>query len=212
MNYEIVSNNKVELLGEVHSEPVFSHKVYEESFYTFTLKTERLSKISDFIVVTISEHLLKKADFNIGSLLYITGQFRSYNNYSGVGNKLILTVFVKTVKNALQKEDYKNTNYIYLDGFLCKQPVFRITPFGREITDLLVAVNRTYNKSDYIPCIAWGQNARFASSLSIGTNIRLEGRIQSRNYQKQLSEEVVVTKTAYEVSISKISVVEKSNS
>lgn len=208
MNYEIVSNNTVELLGEVESELSFSHKVYDESFHTFTLKVKRLSQLSDYINITISEHLLKTADFHLGNLIYVIGQFRSYNNYSGMGNKLILTVFAKSVENVLYEEDYENPNFICLDGYVCKEPIFRITPFGREITDLLIAVNRTYNKSDYIPCITWGQNARFASSIPISTNVKIEGRVQSRNYQKQISEEDVITKTAYEISVSKISIVE----
>lgn len=212
MNYDIVSNNKVELLGEVQSELNFSHKVYDESFYMFTLKVKRLSQLCDYINITISEHLLKAADFHLGNLIYVTGQFRSYNNYTGIGNKLILTVFAKTIQNALYEEDYENPNIIFLDGYICKEPIFRITPFGREITDLLIAVNRTYNKSDYIPCIAWGQNARFASSLPISTNVKIEGRVQSRNYQKQLNEDESVTKIAFEVSVSKISIVESTNS
>ena len=141
----------------------------------------------------------------------VKGQFRSYNNYTESGNKLILTVFARDIEINPEEVNLKNPNYIYLNGFLCKKPVYRTTPFGREITDILIAVNRAYNKSDYIPCIAWGRNARFAGSLEVGENIKIWGRIQSREYQKKISETESITKTAYEISVSKMESATKPN-
>lgn len=203
MNLENI-NNEVHLAGEVDTTPVFSHEVYGEKFLTFVLKVPRLSNISDFINVTVSERLISIKSLMVGDFIEIDGQFRSYNNYSQVGNKLVLTVFARDIKTEADEDDVKNPNYIYLNGFVCKKPVYRVTPFGREITDLLIAVNRAYNKSDYMPCIAWGRNARYSSDLEIGTNIKIWGRIQSREYQKKLSETETVTKTAFEISISKM--------
>ncbi len=201
-------NNEVKLSGIVDSELSLSHEIYGEAFYSFVLRVMRLSDICDYINVTVSERLIDNLDIQLGSFVTVSGQFRSYNNYSETGSKLILTVFARDIEYADEASDevMKNPNYIYLNGFLCKQPVYRTTPFGREITDILVAVNRAYNKSDYIPCIAWGRNARFSSNLNVGDNIKIWGRIQSREYQKRLSEEETITKTAYEISISKMEV------
>ncbi len=196
-----MENNEVEVLGTVHSAPEFSHEIYGEGFYCFTMNVMRLSDISDFICVTISERLMNGISFETGTTLHVRGQFRSYNNYGGGERKLMLTVFVKDIEPC---GDDENINYIFLNGFVCKPPAYRTTPFGREITDILLAVNRQYNKSDYIPCIAWGRNARFASNLSVGDNIKVWGRVQSREYQKKISEDETVSKTAYEVSISKL--------
>ncbi|MDY6315171.1 MAG: single-stranded DNA-binding protein [Clostridia bacterium] len=203
-----LENNEVEVLGTVMSEPVFSHEIYGEGFYCFLMNIKRLSDISDIISVTVSERLMNGIDFGIGSYLHIKGQFRSYNNYGEGDRKLMLTVFVKDI---CECEESENINYIYLNGFVCKLPSYRTTPFGREITDLLLAVNRQYNKSDYIPCIAWGRNARFASNLSVGDNIKIWGRVQSREYQKHISEEETVSRTAYEISISKLESAESEN-
>ncbi len=199
---ENLCNNEVELCGKVDSELTYSHEVYGEGFYQFFIEVPRLSDISDKINITISERLLQSVNLNIGDTVCVNGQFRSYNNYSENGNKLILTVFARDI--TLHPESGKNPNHIFLNGFLCKKPVYRTTPFGREITDILIAVNRAYNKSDYIPCIAWGRNARFSSALEVGENIKIWGRIQSREYQKRIDEENSITKTAYEISISKM--------
>lgn len=199
-----LENNEVEVLGTVSGEPVFSHEIYGEGFYCFTLNIKRLSDIYDTVSVTISERLMNGIDFCEGTHLHIKGQFRSYNNYGEGERKLMLTVFVKDIERC---EPSENINFIYLNGFICKIPSYRTTPFGREITDLLIAVNRQYNKSDYIPCIAWGRNARFASNLQVGDNIRIWGRVQSREYQKHLSENEIVNRTAYEISISKLETV-----
>ncbi len=201
-------NNEVKLSGIVDSNLTLSHEIYGEAFYSFVLRVMRLSDICDYINVTVSERLLQELNIEIGSFVTVNGQFRSYNNYSETGSKLILTVFARDIEYADETSDevMKNPNHIFLNGFLCKQPVYRTTPFGREITDILVAVNRAYNKSDYIPCIAWGRNARFSSNLNVGDNIKIWGRIQSREYQKRLSDDETVTKIAYEISISKMEV------
>ncbi len=202
------TNNEVFLTGTVDSELTYSHEVYGEGFYSFFIKIFRLSNMFDRINVTVSERLIKDLDLYEGCEISVAGQFRSYNNYSQEGNKLILTVFARDI-SAGNSDSEKNPNQIFLNGFLCKPPVYRTTPFGREITDLLLAVNRAYNKSDYIPCIAWGRNARFSSTLNVGDNIKIWGRIQSREYQKKISETESITKTAYEISVSKMEVVEK---
>lgn len=211
MTNESINNNEVELLGTVESELSFSHEVYGEGFYKFILDVPRLSDISDKISITVSERLLTDINLTIGQTIFVSGQFRSYNNYSESGNKLILTVFARDIVTNENIEEEKNPNHIFLNGFLCKKPVYRTTPFGREITDILIAVNRAYNKSDYIPAIAWGRNARFASTLEVGENVKIWGRIQSRDYQKKIDEENVITKTAYEISISKMDISTKPN-
>lgn len=205
------SNNEVELCGVVDSELSFSHEVYGEGFYQFFLNVPRLSDISDRVNITISERLLQDVNINMGETVCVSGQFRSYNNYSDSGNRLILTVFARDIDANPTDAATRNPNHIFLNGFLCKKPIYRTTPFGREITDILVAVNRAYNKSDYIPCIAWGRNARFSSTLDVGENIKIRGRIQSREYQKKIDDDNVITKTAYEISISKMEVASKPN-
>ena len=201
-------NNKVTIGGTVASEPEFSHEVYDETFYTFMLNTPRLSEAHDIIKITISEKFLKAQPLRIGEYVTINGQFRSYNNFTNIGNRLILTVFVKSIEKLTNNTDCdKNINSIYLNGYICKKPVYRTTPFGREIADILLAVNRSYNKSDYIPCIAWGRNAKFAEYCDVGDNIIIRGRIQSREYQKRLSDTEVESKTAYEVSVSRLDTV-----
>lgn len=206
-----INNNEVQLVGTVESELSYSHEVYGEGFYRFLLDVPRLSDISDKINITVSERLLSDINLVIGQTVCVNGQFRSYNNYSESGNKLILTVFARDIMAETDDSTSKNPNHIFLNGFLCKKPVYRTTPFGREITDILIAVNRAYNKSDYIPCIAWGRNARFASGLEVGENVKIWGRIQSREYQKRIDEDNVITKTAYEISISKMDVSTKPN-
>jgi hypothetical protein len=198
-------NNNIEIAGQVCSEFTFSHEVYGEGFYRFDVEVERLSEATDMLPVTISDRIIDKVRMVPGTLVHIGGQIRSYNNYVEADrkNKLVLTVFARDIAIPDSLADI-NPNDVYLDGFLCKPPVYRTTPFGREIADLLLAVNRSYNKSDYIPCIAWGRNARFAGRLNIGDNIRIWGRMQSRLYQKRQENGDVLEKTAYEVSVSKI--------
>lgn len=205
----ISENNSVTIVGTVKSRPEFSHEMYGEGFYNVYLEVPRLSDISDALPITISERLMTGVNLEIGNKLVVMGQLRSYNKLMEGNNKLILTIFARDVKQ--DNEENKNPNQIYLDGFICKRPIYRTTPFGREITDMLIAVNRPYNKSDYIPSIAWGRNARYSENLTVGDRIRVWGRIQSREYQKKISDEEIITRTAYEVSISKMEIVDKDN-
>ncbi|MBP5426393.1 MAG: single-stranded DNA-binding protein [Clostridiales bacterium] len=209
MNESTVANNTVTVLGKIASPLEPNHEFYGEKFYKFMLNINRLSDSSDTIPVTISERLIPINNLEVGTNLKIIGQFRSYNNQDGENNRLILTVFAREVEILDEGTKHYNPNQIFLDGFLCKPPIYRVTPFGREISDLILAVNRQYNRSDYIPCIAWGRNARYCEKLQVGNRIKLWGRIQSRNYQKKNSDGNVLSKTAYEVSISKMEVVEK---
>jgi single-stranded DNA-binding protein len=200
----IIENNIVTISGKVVSNVEFSHEVYGEGFYYFMLDVPRLSESNDKIPVTISERLASKDKLEIGTVIEVEGQFRSYNSYNNEGNRLLLTVFARDITFLEDEKKIKNPNQIYLNGFICKRPIYRTTPFGREITDILLAVNRPYNKSDYIPCIAWGRNARFSENLVVGDNIKIWGRIQSRSYQKKFESGDVITKVAYEISISKM--------
>ncbi len=201
MSFEF-DNNRVYLCGKVVSTPQFSHEVFGEGFYEINLEVNRLSEQFDIIPVTISDRLMKGVNLSVGSILALNGQFRSYNKLVDNKSKLMLTVFVREIIEPIAGQ---NCNIIELEGYLCKPPVYRITPFKREICDLLLAVNRAYNKSDYLPCIAWGRNARFVNDLTVGEKIYLTGRIQSRQYQKRIDAELTQTRTAYEVSINKIS-------
>ena len=200
------------MVGKVTSEKRFSHEIYGEKFYIFDLEVPRLSGNADKIPVTISERLLTNNDLTIGTNLKIDGQFRSYNSYNNEKNKLILTVFAKDIE-FLEEQDEETeirkdqvSNEVILDGFICKKPIYRKTPFGREISDILLAVNRAYNKSDYIPCIAWGRNARFCENVSVGTEVRIIGRVQSREYEKKYEDGTVEKKIAYEVSVSSLEI------
>jgi single-stranded DNA-binding protein len=207
MTDKISENNTVTIVGTVKSKPEFSHEMYGEGFYNVNLEVPRLSDFSDTLPITVSERLMTGVGLEVGSKLVVLGQLRSYNKLLDGNNKLILTIFARDLK--LDDEEIKNPNQIFLDGFICKKPIYRTTPFGREITDMLIAVNRPYNKSDYIPSIAWGRNARYSENLTVGDRIRVWGRIQSREYQKKLNEEEVITRIAYEVSISKMEVIDK---
>jgi single-stranded DNA-binding protein len=198
----LLTTNKVYIEGKILSGPEFSHEMYGEGFYTFRVEVPRLSETADVLPITVSERLTASLDMSLETKVCIEGQLRSYNKFVDGSNRLILTVFARDIKPI--EEISKSPNQIFVDGFICKAPVYRTTPFGREITDLLVAVNRPYNKSDYIPVIAWGRNARFSNTLTVGSHIKLWGRIQSREYEKKLSEENVVKRVAYEVSISKM--------
>lgn len=209
MTDHIIENNEVLVTGKVVSQLEFSHKVYGEGFYTFKLDVPRLSDSSDILPVTVSERLLASLGQIEGKVLDVVGQFRSYNQYEEGRNRLVLTIFALEIKEVTEGELQKNKNNIFLDGFVCKAPVYRTTPFGREITDLLLAVNRSYHKSDYIPCITWGRNARYAQNLTTGVHIQVWGRIQSRTYQKKSETGEAETKVAYEISISKMEVIEE---
>ncbi len=220
MDTNYLENNYLTLVGKVTSEKKFSHEIYGERFYTFDLSIPRLSGNADIIPVTVSERLLTDDMMTMGTKLLIKGQFRSYNSYENEKNKLILTVFAKDIEkledetensessevNEFVKKDMV-TNEVVLIGYICKKPIYRQTPFGREIADILLAVNRAYNKSDYIPSIAWGRNAKFCQNLEVGTEVKIVGRIQSRNYEKKYEDGTVVKKVAYEVSIGSLEVI-----
>lgn len=201
MNYVTEKNNKAYVMGEIVSDATFSHEVYGEGFYEFFVRVMRLSGQADILPVTLSERLIQGASLAKGKTICALGQFRSYNKIENGKSRLMLTVFVRELLTELPD---KNPNSILLSGYICKPPIYRTTPFNREIADVLVAVNRAYNKSDYIPCIAWGRNARFVKSLSVGDRIAISGRIQSREYQKRLSDTDTKTMVAYEVSVSKL--------
>ena len=202
MNDNFLRNNKVFLTGEVVEEPVYSHELYGEGFYEFYLSVSRLSGQTDILPVTVSERLMTDVSLAKGEKIALSGQFRSYNKLENERSKLMLTIFVR---DFLPYDDYEqNPNSAELNGYICKPPVYRTTPFNREICDVLLAVNRGYNKSDYIPCIAWGRNARFVQNIKVGQNIIISGRIQSRNDNKTLPDGTTEVRTAYELSVGKI--------
>lgn len=209
-----VDTNMVRIVGCINGDKEFSHEMYGERFYNIYLEVPRLSDSVDLLPITISERLLIGIDIDLGQYVIIEGQLRSYNRYIESTNRLVLTIFAREIYSPSEEEleeALRKPNEIYLDGYICKKPIYRVTPFGREITDLLVAVNRAYNKSDYIPCIAWGRNARFCEKLVVGDHIKVWGRIQSREYQKKLPTGDVEIKIAYEVSITKLEFIENDN-
>ena len=215
MDTNYSDNNHLVLVGKVTSEKRFSHEIYGEKFYIFDMEVPRLSNTSDIIPVTASERIINDDLLQIGNKLLVKGQFRYYNSYENERNKLILTVFAKDIltENSLSEEELeeskKTSNEVVLIGYICKKPIYRQTPFGREIADILLAVNRAYNKSDYIPSIAWGRNARFCQNLPTGTEVKIIGRVQSRNYEKKHEDGTIENKVAYEVSIASLEIVNK---
>ena len=210
MNTNYSENNNLVLKGKIVSEKAYSHEIYGEKFYIFNLEVLRLSSTSDIIPITVSERLITNIDLIIGKQVEVEGQFRSYNNYENEKNRLVLTVFAKEIKYIEdESEEDKVTNEVILVGYVCKKPIYRQTPFGREIADILLAVNRAYNKSDYIPCIAWGRNARFCENMEVGTEVKITGRVQSRNYEKKYENGTVENRVAYEVSIASLEIVNK---
>lgn len=205
MTEHTTDNNWILVAGKVDSQLSFSHQMYGEGFYNFFIAVPRLSDYVDRLPVTISERLIKNVNLDVNTDILIEGQLRSYNKYIDGSNRLVLTIFAREVSNEIG--DTKNPNQIYLNGYICKTPIYRTTPFKREIADLLIAVNRSYNKSDYIPNIAWGRNARYAQNIAVGDQLKIWGRVQSRQYQKKYTSGEVEEKTAYEVSISKMEIV-----
>jgi len=208
MSEKTLENNKVSVIGEITSEFTFSHEVFGEGFYLTTILVNRLSDQVDEIPLMVSERLMDVNRDYRGGIIEATGQFRSFNRHEGSRNRLVLSVFAREISFPDDYADYTKTNQIYLDGYLCKTPIYRKTPLGREIADLLIAVNRPYGKSDYIPCIAWGRNARYAYNFEVGSRIRVWGRVQSREYTKKIGEEDMEKRIAYEVSVSKLEFVE----
>ena len=203
-----IANNNVTVSGIIAREFQFSHEVYGEKFYISTVESKRTSGVCDFVPITVSERLVDVDASWVGQKVKLSGSFRSYNKHTKTGNHLILSVFVDEISCVDDAE--RDENEIHLDGYICKEVQYRETPLGREIADVLLAVNRPYGKSDYIPCICWGRTARFASGLSVGTMLSLDGRIQSREYLKRLDEETVETRVAYEVSAQEFHVVKES--
>ena len=201
---KVIENNQVSIMGEIASEFVFSHEVFGEGFYMVDILVKRLSNSSDRIPVMISERLVDVTQDYQGEYIQILGQFRSYNRHEEKKNRLVLSVFAREISFVEEESDKMKTNQIFLDGYICKMPVYRKTPLGREIADMLVAVNRPYGKSDYIPCICWGRNARFSSTFEVGGHVQVWGRIQSRDYLKKLDGDITEKRTAYEVSVSKL--------
>ena len=214
MDTNYLENNYLTLVGKVTGEKKFSHEIYGEKFYSFNILIPRLSGNADIIPITVSERLINDEMLQEGKKLLIKGQFRSYNSYENEKNKLILTVFAKDILEVEEKEEEseivkkeETTNEVVLIGFVCKKPIYRQTPFGREIADLLLAVNRAYNKSDYIPTIAWGRNARFCQNLEVGAQVKIVGRVQSRQYEKKYEDGTSEMKIAYEVSVSSLELI-----
>jgi single-stranded DNA-binding protein len=205
---KIFENNQVSIVGEIVSDFEFSHEVYGEGFYMVEVSVSRLSNFEDYIPVMVSERLIDVSRDYVGQYVYIGGQFRSFNRHEEKKNRLVLSVFARELEVLPDAGEENASNEIFLDGYICKESVYRKTPLGREIADLLVAVNRSYGKSDYIPCICWGRNARFAAGFEVGTHVQIWGRIQSRDYVKKINETEVEQRTAYEVSVSKIEFLE----
>ena len=204
---KILENNQVSIVGEIISDFQYSHEVYGEGFYMVEVAVSRLSNFSDYIPLMISERLIDTSQSYIGQKVYVTGQFRSYNRHEELKNRLVLSVFVREIEFIEEETEEMKSNQILLDGYICKDPIYRKTPLGREITDLLVAVNRSYSKSDYIHCICWSRNARHASGLPLGTHLKITGRIQSRDYIKHHSNGEEEERRAYEISASRIEVI-----
>ena len=197
-----MENNWLRLTGTILTEPEFSHKSYGESFYRFTLGAARKSGCIDELQVLISKRLLGKDLPAKGGKASLWGQIRTYNEPAQGRSRLHITAFAREFQ--ILAGDTEDQNQVFLSGFLCKPPIYRRSPMGREICDLLLAVNRMYGKSDYIPCIAWGRNAAYTAGLSVGSPLQAEGRIQSRTYIKKQESGLSEEKTAYEVSILKI--------
>lgn len=204
MSDKIIENNQVTIMGKVATEFSFSHEVFGEGFYMVEVEVKRLSNSEDLIPLMISERLIDVTQDYTGEYIMVHGQFRSYNRHEEQKNRLVLSVFVREISFMEEEPDGTKTNSIWLDGYICKEPIYRKTPLGREIADLLLAVNRPYGKSDYIPCICWGRNARYASGFEVGEHVQLLGRIQSREYVKRISDTETEKRVAYEVSVSKL--------
>ncbi|TCL58918.1 single-stranded DNA-binding protein [Kineothrix alysoides] len=208
MTDKVIENNQVVIMGEIVSDFTFSHEIFGEGFYMVDVRVERLSDSMDNIPLMVSERLIDVNGDYKGMYIVVNGQFRSYNRHEERKNKLVLSVFAREIEFVDEICENTKSNQIYLDGYICKEPIYRKTPLGREIADLLLAVNRPYGKSDYIPCICWGRNARFANGFEVGSRCAVWGRIQSREYMKKLTEEQLERRVAYEVSVSKLELIE----
>ncbi len=209
MTDKVIENNQVTIMGEIVSDFSYSHEIFGEGFYLVDVSVKRLSESCDVIPLMVSERLIDvTADYK-GRNICVNGQFRSYNRHEERKNRLVLSVFAREISFVDEVEESAKSNQIYLDGYICKEPIYRKTPLGREIADVLLAVNRPYGKSDYIPCICWGRNARYANQFKVGERCAIWGRIQSREYMKKLSETEVEKRVAFEVSVSKLELMEE---
>lgn len=208
MTDKIIENNQVSIMGKIISGFTFSHEVFGEGFYMMDVSVQRLSDSSDVVPVMVSERLIDVTQDYQGEYIQIFGQFRSYNRHEEKKNRLVLSVFAREISFVNGEGDKVKSNQIFLDGYICKTPIYRRTPLGREISDMLLAVNRPYGKSDYIPCICWGRNARFTSGFEVGGHVQIWGRIQSREYVKKLDDDTTEKRVAYEVSVSKLEYVD----
>jgi primosomal replication protein N len=209
MTDKVIENKQVTIMGEIVSNFSYSHEIFGEGFYLVDVSVKRLSESYDIIPLMVSERLIDvNADY-IGRNICVNGQFRSYNRHEERKNRLVLSVFAREISFVDEVEESAKSNQIYLDGYICKEPIYRKTPLGREIADVLLAVNRPYGKSDYIPCICWGRNARYANQFKVGERCAIWGRIQSREYMKKLSETDVEKRVAFEVSVSKLELIEE---
>lgn len=193
----VTDTNRAQLSGKVLAPLQYSHTAYDIDFFSGKLCCRRLSGKEDILPFLVPASMTEL--LHTGEVL-LRGQIRSYNEYSPEGTHLRLKLFVRQCVG----QSVGDCNTVLLEGHICKKPVYRETPFGRQITDLLLAVNRAHGKSDYIPVIVWGKNAQFARELQVGQKIRAEGRFQSRSYEKQLSDGASEQRTAYEISASTI--------
>lgn len=196
---QMLDENRAVLTGTVLAGPEFSHKTYGESFYIITLGVTRKSGYEDCVPLMMSEKLMCGCDITAGEMITVEGQIRTYNRQYDGRNHLMIVIFAKSWEYV--NADSEMENNVLLEGFVCKETVRRTSPLGRELCDIMLAVNRMYNKSDYIPCIAWGRNAIFAGELNVGDKIYIEGRLQSRKYRKYDENGMPMEKTAYEVSV-----------
>jgi len=188
--------NRIVAAGVLTEEPVLSHEVMNEPFYAATLEVKRLSGAVDRIPLTLPGKLVPEGGFPLHTLLLVEGQVRSYNKIVEGAGRLMVTLFAQRVTEGGDE----TMNRVEIVGALCKPPVYRSTPFGREICDMMLAVTRAFGKSDYIPCIAWGRNAQYASRFAVGDKVCVSGRLQSREYQKLLENGEYLVRNAYEVS------------
>lgn len=202
-------DNNITVFGLVAEEPVFNHEVFGEKFFKIMISVNRVSGTVDTLPVLISERIADLKELKTGACVMITGRIKSYNEHIGEKSKLILAIFTENIEIYENEVELPFNNDVVLRGFICKEPNYRVTPLGREITDVLIAVNRAYGKSDYIPCIVWGRTAKFVGHLPVGTHIEMTGRFQSRPYTKKISEDEIESRVAYEVSVSKIEVIEE---
>lgn len=203
----MIENNKIELCGVIASTPELNHKNYGENFYGFRLSCSRKSTEKDMLPIIVSDRLVEIKNLQVGKKISVKGQVRTFNKHiSDDKRKLLIMVFARDVREIEEESESapEFNNNVKLSGYICKPPVYRVTPKGREIADVLIAVNRMYGKADYIPCITWGRNARYAGNLDVGTRIDVEGRLQSREYTKKLDDGTEEIRTAYEISVSRI--------